>query len=92
MELKYIADSVQRQGGSRMQGRTKWVLIYATLRLLTIWSVRPNGLRLRQQYWPALGLRVSLMLACYAHTDGVEKQRIRYPDTLFYEAWYSGLP
>ena len=27
------------------------------------------------------------MLACYAHTDGVEKQRIRYPDTLFYEAW-----
>ena len=29
----YIADSVQRQGGSRMQGRTKWVLIYATLRL-----------------------------------------------------------
>ena len=30
---EYIADSVQRQGGSRMQGRTKWVLIYATLRL-----------------------------------------------------------
>ena len=26
----YIADSVQRQGGSRMQGCTKWVLIYAT--------------------------------------------------------------
>ena len=77
-----------------MQGRTKWVLIYATLRLrlslrrdwwcgpasslaiarafwglrplrvlrpprdaearlLTIWSVRPNGLRLRQPFWPA---------------------------------------
>ena len=75
---EYIADSVQRQGGSRMQGRTKWVLIYATLRLrlslrrdwgscpapsasafyaearlLTIWSVRPNGLRLRQPFWPA---------------------------------------
>ena len=50
---------------------------YAEARLLTIWSVRPNGLRLRQPFWPALGLRVSLMLACYAHTDGVEKQRIR---------------
>ena len=32
-------------------------------------AVRPNR--------TALGLRVSLMLACYAHTDGVEKQRIR---------------
>ncbi len=76
-----------------MQGRTKWALICATLRLrpayaetggvarlrvslslafwglrplrvlrpprdaearlLTIWSVRPNGLRLRQPFWPA---------------------------------------
>ena len=27
---EYIADSVQRQGGSRMQGRTKWALICAT--------------------------------------------------------------
>ena len=87
-----------------MQGRTKWVLIYATLRLrpayaetegvarlrvslslafyaearlLPLWSERPKRLRLRQPFWPALGLRVSLMLACYAHTDGVEKQRIR---------------
>ena len=95
-----------------MQGRTKWALIYATLRLrlslrrdwgscpapsasafyaearlLPLWSERPQRLRLRQPFWPALGLRVSLMLACYAHTDGVEKQRIRHPDTLFYEAW-----
>ena len=47
---------------------------YAEARLLTIWSVRPNGLRLRQPFWPALGLRVC---ACYALTGGVEKQRIR---------------
>ena len=25
----------------------------AEARLLTIWSVRPNGLRLRQPFWPA---------------------------------------
>ena len=35
----------------------------AEARLLPLWSERPKRLRLRQPYWPALGLRVSLMLA-----------------------------
>ena len=74
---EYIADSVQRQGGSRMQRRTKWALIYAT-RVWPGFESRYRSLSTPRLGFYRYGLKDHSAYACGSHSGLPGRRKTAY--------------